>query len=227
MRRAPGGGVTSAGARRTQARLLPALRVATEVVRSFYSQRLAWVALLVSSSLLTYGGGAVMFWLHAVIREEPGPAIDKLHHWLLDSTLGFVALTPVVGLILPLAVWRASTLPPGRAKLQLRLYVAGTATAFTLVTGPGPFLHNVIAGAGTPLAVLAARTFGENEAEAMHAMHADPQSSLTGGMLQLGVGLPVYLACTWAALHLVRTVVTLSRQRPRRRAAAAELQTHG
>jgi len=133
------------------------------------------------------------------------------------GVLGFVALTPVLGLILPLAVWRASTITPARAKLRRHLYLVGTATTFTLVTAPGPFLHNVIAGAGTPLANLAARTFGENEAEAMRAMHAHPQSSVTEGILQLGVGLPVYLTCTWVALHFIRAAVTLSRQRPRRR----------
>jgi len=183
------------------------------VVRSFYAQPIAWVALFVSSAFLTYGGGAVMFWLHAVVRREPGPAIGNVHHWLLDSTLGFVALTPVLGLILPLAVWQARPALPDHPT-RLPVYVVAAATLFTLFTGPGPLLHNVVAGAGTPLADLAARVFGENEEAAVHAMHAKPQSPFSESLLQVGVGLPVYLACTWLALQLVRTVTRMAREWP-------------
>jgi len=78
----------------------------SEAVTAFYRQPLAWVALLVSTLLLSFGGGAVMFWFHAVLRGEQGPAIGYVDHWLLDSSLGFFALTPVLALICPWACGR-------------------------------------------------------------------------------------------------------------------------
>jgi hypothetical protein len=183
-----------------------------DVVRSFYRRPIAWVALLVSAAFLTYGGGAVMFWFHAIVRGEAGPAIDNVHHWLLDSTLGFVALTPVLGVILPLAVWHAGGGGEPHAKARRWVYVSAAAVLFTLVTGPGPLLHNKVAGAGTPLAELATDVFGEKPTTMSHDDHG-PTSPLTEGALQLGVGLPVYLACIWLALGFVRLTVRASRRR--------------
>ena len=198
---------------RARRRLRAFLTSWVTLVRSFYSQPIAWLALLVTSALLTYGGGAVMFWLHAIVRGEAGPAISDFHHWVLDSTLGFIALTPVLGLILPIAAWQAGDTGEGdRPRVRLGVYVATTTALFTLVTGPGPLLHNVVAGAGTPLAQLAARLFGEDEEAAMHSMHAPSHSAVSEGALQLAVGLPVYLACTWMALQLVRSIVRLTRR---------------
>ncbi len=187
-----------------------ALRLWIDVVRSYYLQPVAWVSLLVSAAFLTYGGGAVMFWVHAILRKEAGPAIADSHHWLLDSTLGFVALTPILAVILPLAVWHAG----GRDQTRPRLwvYVIAVTTVFTLFTGPGPLLHNTIAGGGTPLANLATRVFGEDEQAAMHAMHEMPMahSPVSEGLLQVAIGLPVYLVCTWLSLQLVRTCARLA-----------------
>ena len=45
-------------------------------------------------------------------------------------------------------------------------------------------------------------------------MHAHEQNPVTKGLLQLCVGLPVYLACTWIALHLIRAATRFARQRP-------------
>ena len=182
-------------------------------MRCFYGRPIAWAALVVSAAFLTYGGGAVMFWFHAVVREEAGPAIHDLHHWLLDSTLGFVALTPVLAVILPLAVWHASAAAEPGARARLWVYVAATATLFTLFTGPGPLLHNAIAGFGTPLADLATRVFGEVPGAVTDGMHVHARSALTEGLLQLCVGLPVYTTCTWLALGLVRMCVRATRRR--------------
>ena len=149
-----------------------------------------------------------MFWLHAILRGEAGPAIDNVHHWLLDSTLGFIALTPVLAVIVPLAAWRAST--DGRRPDSG--YILATATVFTAFTGPGPLLHNLVAGAGTPLANLATRIFGENAAVAMRSMHAPSRSPLSEGLLQLCVGFPVYVVCCWLALRCVRLAIATARQ---------------
>ena len=183
------------------------LAFVAEAVCGFYRRPLGWMALLVSSAFLTYGGGAAMFWLHAVLRGEAGPAIDNVHHWLLDSTLGFIALTPVLAIIVPLAALRASS--DGRRPDSG--YILATATVFTAFTGPGPLLHNLVAGAGTPLANLATRIFGENTAVAVRSMHAPSHSPVSEGLLQVLVGYPVYLLCTWLALRLIRFSVTATR----------------
>ena len=175
------------------------------VFRSFYGETLGWASLFLTSFLLAYGGGAVMFWLHAIYRGERGPAISDWSHWLLDSTLGFVALTPVLFFILPAALW-VLTRGDGSRRLGLWSYVAVVATAFTLVTGPGPLLHNSIAGHGTWLADLATRVFGHDSQIAERNMHAMEHSHLTEGVLQIAVGFPVYVALAWLALRLVKAM---------------------
>ena len=48
-------------------------------VRTFYAQHRGWRGLLISSLILTYAGGAVMFWYHAIYLGEGGPAISPWH----------------------------------------------------------------------------------------------------------------------------------------------------
>lgn len=199
----------SRGERFRRLKPVRAVSLAIEVVRSFYQRPIAWLALVVSAAFLTYGGGAVMFWLHAVVRGEAGPAIDHVHHWLLDSTLGFIALTPVLAVILPLAAWRAG----GEGRSPDSGYILASATVFTVFTGPGPLLHNMVAGAGTPLANLATRIFGADAAVAARSMDAQSHSALSEGVLQILVGFPVYLLCTWLALRFVRFCVRATRPR--------------
>ena len=181
-----------------------ALRRWAGSVRGFYGHPIAWAGLIVSAAFLTYGGGAVMFWFHAIVRGEDGPAIHNMHHWLLDSTLGFIGLTPILALILPLSVRQATDTGGPRPRVRLGVYVAATAFTFTAFTGPGPLLHNAVAGAGTPLADLATRVFGEVQDERAHDLHVRPRSPVRESLLQLGVGLPVYTTCTWLALAVVR-----------------------
>ncbi len=50
--------------------LAPTSRLSLQTVRAFYAQPLARRVLLASSILLAYGGGAAMFWLHAIHRGE-------------------------------------------------------------------------------------------------------------------------------------------------------------
>lgn len=187
------------------------LRSTGRAVRAFYRQPIAVVALVVSSALLTYGGGAVMFWFHAIFRGEQGPAIGDLYHWLLDSSLGFVALTPILAVILPFGVWAASRTTDAAAGSRAA-YVTAVAALFTLTTGPGPFLHNLVAGSGTPLAEVATDVFGHDRTVAARTMHVHDRSALAEGALQLVVGLPVYLGATWLSVVLVRWAVGRGRR---------------
>src|SRR3954447_18486053 len=63
---------------------------------SYYREPLSWLALGVTSVILCYGGGAAMFWFHSEHLGEGGPNIPWYVHWLLDSTFGFLVLTPAL-----------------------------------------------------------------------------------------------------------------------------------
>ena len=173
-------------------------------IRAFYARPLAWGALLVTSGVLAYAGGGVMFWFHAIHRGEAGPPIADVWHWLFDSTLGFLALTPALFLILPgaLAAVHRAGVQGGRAGPAA--YVALVGVAFGVVTGPGPFLHDVLVGRGTFLARVAVSVFGTDPAVA--ARHVEAHSMLSEMALQVLVGTPVYVVAALLALVLVRAL---------------------
>jgi len=176
---------------------------AARALRSFYSRPIAWGGALVTSAVLAYLGGAVMFWLHAIYRQEHGPAIGHVQHWMLDSTLGFIALTPVVFLLLPTVLWLRTK--SGRsARVRLGAYVLVVGALFAVVTGPGPYLHNRLVGAGTPLARLATSVFGVDPGVQARSMHGKDHSAISEGALQIAVGMPLYSLLTLGAVELVR-----------------------
>jgi len=156
----------------------------TAAVLGHYDDHGARAQALALSVALTYGGGAAMFWLHAIYRGEQGPPIANAWHWLLDSTLGFVALTPAVLLLVPLA----ATLTKGRTA---GFTVVGA--AFGVLTTPGPVLHNLVAGAGTPLARLATKVFGADPGVVSANAGTVSHSAISEVALQLLIGLPVYV----------------------------------
>jgi hypothetical protein len=180
-----------------------------EHLRSFYSRPLGWVALLVTSVALSYGGGGAMFWLHALVRGERGPAIADWAHWLFDATLGFVALTPALFLILPAALW---ALRRGGRQVRVRpvAYMTLVGALFGLVTGPGPLVHNLMVGPESVLGRLAVSIFGHDPAVAMRNAHAPSHSVISEAVLQVAVGVPVYIASGAFALVLVRALTKRS-----------------
>ena len=181
------------------------------ILRAFYSRPLAYAAAVFVSATLAYVGGGVMFWLHAIYRGENGPPIDYWQHWLLDSTLGFVALTPVVLLLLPAVLWTLGWQGSKSDGVRVGAYVLVVGTMFALVTGPGPLLHNAIAGAGTPLTNLATDVFGRDARIAQEQADAPERSAFTEGVLQIAVGIPAYSLLTLASIGVVRRVVRLGR----------------
>ncbi len=182
-----------AGGRAAAVRTL-AHRAATEV-RGYYGTRQARLRLAATSLTLSYVGGAAMFWLHAIYRGEQGPPIANAWHWMIDSSLGLVGLAPVLLVLLPLARALAAKFPRAEA-----LLIGGL---FALVTTPGPFLHYSIAGPETPLARLATSIFGSNPAVIASHVGAVEHSLISESLLQLVVGLPVYVLLAqllWSAL---------------------------
>ena len=179
---------------------LQRVRAVVRETGEYYADRHARRLLAVTSLLLTYGGGVVMFWFHAIYRGEQGPAINDVSHWFLDSTLGFIALTPVIVFLIPAA--ERVALATGSRYRRVVFYAVLVGASFALVTGPGPALHNLVAGEGQPLANWATDVFGHDPGVAERALTAEHRSHLTEGLLQVALGIPVYIGLSWLATHL-------------------------
>jgi hypothetical protein len=185
---------------------LMALRVrnAGRALRSFYAEPVAWVALVVTSGVLAYAGGAVMFWFHALYRGEQGPAISPWYHWLLDSSLGFFGLMPAVFFILPAALWILQRTRQGSRLANTGRYVAVVGAIFAAVTGPGPVLHDLIAGRGTWVARSAQTLFGMDPSvahrpEVVHSLVSE-------SLWQVALGIPLYIALACLGVVTIRMI---------------------
>ncbi|MEA2500183.1 MAG: hypothetical protein QOD01_294 [Actinomycetota bacterium] len=187
-------------------RELAALRVrnAGRALRSFYADPVAWVALVVTATVLAYAGGAVMFWFHAIYRGEQGPAISPWYHWLLDSSLGFFGLTPALFLILPAALWILQRTRQGSRLANTGRYVAVVGAIFAAVTGPGPVLHDLIAGRGTWLARSAQTLFGVDRS-VLHRQEV-AHSLVSESLWQVALGIPVYIALACLGVVTIRMI---------------------
>jgi hypothetical protein len=182
--------------------LVATRRAAARGLRAFYSRPVGWLALGVTSTFLAYGGGGVMFWFHAVHRKE-GPPINHWWHWLFDSSLGFLVLTPALFLILPGALWAVKRAGVRGGPPLTAAYVVVVGALFGVVTGPGPFLHNALVGRDAPLGRLAVHVFGTDpgvvQAPAVH-------STLSESVLQVVLGVPTYAVAGLLALMVVRAL---------------------
>jgi hypothetical protein len=177
-------------------------------VIDYYRDPLAVLGFAVSAILLIYVGGAIMFWYHAVLLDEGGPAISWYSHWLLDSTFGFVGLTPALLLIMPLATiaaTRASVLNP-RAVPWIYSGLAGL--LFALATVPGPIAHDMLVGRGTWLANQVTQAIGDPSAQLAPGAEYPTLIAMT---LQLGFAIPIYMALTAVSVIAVRRLVALRR----------------
>jgi hypothetical protein len=185
---------------------------AADALVAFYSRPIAWIACLATSLTMAYAGGAAMFWVHAIQRGEAGPAISDVAHWFLDSTLGFVGLTPAVFVLLPAAMAVTKRLAARSVRARLAAFVTVTGIGFAVLTVPGPAAHGIIAGQNTPLAQAAEQVFGDDPTIAARNARAADHSAVSEGLVQLLVGVPVYLMCAGLALVAVRTGVKVARR---------------
>lgn len=181
----------------------PHMRPIMQAMVDFYRDRLSWLALAVTSVLMCYIGGAAMFWFHAVKLGEGGPAISWQAHWLLDSTFGFVVLTPVLLVLLPMATWAAQALGRGADRLVPWLYAVIAGTAFAVVATPGPIAHDLVVGRGTWLATEVTRLIG-NPGAVLPPKHEYPV--LAALTQQFGAGVPLYVALMGLAVLVVRVI---------------------
>jgi hypothetical protein len=164
-------------------------------VLDHYRDPVAALSLVATSLLLAYGGGAVLFWFHAIYLGEAGPSLIPVMHWAVDSTLGFLALTPPLALLLPLALRKAEhprtgVVPPWRFAL-----IAGT--AFTIVTAPGPLVHDATVGQGKWLAARITLLLTKHLGSwVFRRPGAGPEAEvpwLANVLLQVDVGWPTYV----------------------------------
>ncbi|SMD20945.1 hypothetical protein [Kibdelosporangium aridum] len=163
-------------------------------VAEFYRDPLARVTLLVTSLLLCYVGGAAMFFVHAIHFNEGGPAISPYLHWALDSSFGFIALTPIIAVLLPLTVW----LIRGRPRWLFPLVFG---LSFAVITIPGPLAHDMFVARGTPIAAFVTHHFGD------HSIVMPPPTEYTALAKmthQFVAGLPVYVVLSIVAYWVIR-----------------------
>jgi hypothetical protein len=189
-------------------RLLTVLRPRTylEIFLGFYSDRAARLALIVSSLILAYGGGAIMFWFHAIYLQEGGPAISNTTHWLLDSTVGFIGLTPAIALMLPVTAWIATD-PAQPFRVRPAWYAIVGGTMFAFITAPGPLLHNALVGRGTWIADQATAAWGTGQVPVGTPRHFPPLQDMT---MQVLAGLPTYIPLMLLCLLVVRGMTRLA-----------------
>jgi hypothetical protein len=195
--------------RRLKPGTLPTPRQLLAALFRFYRTPGSRLALIITSVLLCYGGGLLMFWFHSVALGEGGPNISWYSHWLLDSTFGFIGLTPVLFVLLPLASWMAQRVAgPGQAPWTW-VYVGTVTGLFSLATVPGPIAHDNIVGRGTWMAAQVTQMIGDPTAPP-HPRHVYPiYAELTQ---QLGAAVPIYLALTTLSVLVVRRVMALRRR---------------
>lgn len=204
----PNGALAGLRPRRVLRRLVIGLwpRVLAQIVRSFYADRLGSVALLMCAVILTYGGGAAMFWFHAIYLGEGGPAISPWLHWALDSTAGFIGLTPPISIILPVAAWvtapASGSINPAGSRRPIRFAVIG-GVLLALVAAPGPVLHDTFLGRGTWLADQITEWWGGHE---YHEWTGTPQEASIPVKIgqQIAAGALIYVCLMWIAVCLLR-----------------------
>jgi hypothetical protein len=177
-------------------------------VVDYYRDPLAVFGFAVSALLLIYVGGMVMFWYHAVLLNEGGPAISWWSHWLLDSTFGFIGLTPALLLIMPIATiaaTRGGALNP-RAVPWIYSGIAGL--LFAVATTPGPVAHDMLVGRGTWLANQVTQVIGDPAAQLAPGAEYPVLIAMT---MQFGFAIPLYIGLTAVSVLAVRRVTALRR----------------
>lgn len=175
-------------------------------VRAFYADRVAIGVLLLCGLVVGYGGGAVMFWFHSIYLNEGGPAISPWLHWFIDSTAGFIGLTPALAIVLPATAWLAArgTSPIGSLRYAV---VAGTLLA--LLAAPAPIIHDEFIGRGTWMAQQMTELWGHSHQPTGRKQEV---SVVVAIEQQVAVGIPIYVAVLWLTVMSSRFVTRLARR---------------
>jgi hypothetical protein len=181
-------------------------RGARGLVRGFYRDPVAWIGLAFFSLVLTYLGGAIMFWFHALYLGEGGPAISPWLHWALDSSAGCLGLTIPIAVILPVAAWAALD-RHGHINAGVFSLVGGVLLALT--TAPAPLFHNNFLARGTWLAERLTSLVGSQQYAVPVDVH-EHESVLFEMAQQVVAGIPTYVPLMFIALMVARGVIRLA-----------------
>jgi len=174
-------------------------------VIDFYRDPISWLALVITSVMLCYVGGAAMFWFHAEYLGELGPAIPWYDHWALDSTFAFILLTPALVVIMPLTAWLANRTAGKHGPDAVPwAFAAAAGAAFAVATIPGPLAHDLFMGRGTWLANHVTQWLGYPPAPPV--LDHEHGGALAAFAQQFGFGLPLYIVLTFLALVLVHSI---------------------
>jgi hypothetical protein len=185
------------------------------VVRAFYADPLAWTGLAVAMLVLTYGGGAVMFWFHAVYLGEGGPAISPWLHWAMDSSAGCIGLTPAIALIIPLAAGTSLEDRPGGGSVRVRpgLFALVGGVLLAVVTAPAPLVHDTLLARGTWLGEKATTMWGGQHSVSHGVLYEKGSAWFEMGQ-QVVVGILTYVPLMFVTLMAVRVIGGRARRRP-------------
>lgn len=174
-------------------------------IRVFYSDRIAYAIVLLCGVVVGYAGGAVMFWFHSIYLNEGGPAISPWLHWFIDSTVGFLALTPVLAVVLPAAAWLTAK---GERRTGSLRYAVVAGTLLALIAMPAPIIHDEFIGRGTWMAAQITDLWGQGHHPTGRAREVSVVVAL---QQQLAAGIPIYVAVLWLTVAVSRTVTRLGR----------------
>jgi hypothetical protein len=128
---------------------------------------------------------------------------------LLDSTFGFLALTPALVVLMPVAAWVAGALAGGVSRLIPWMYTVVCGVLFAAVTTPGPIAHDLIVGRGTWIANHVTTLLGDPAAAPAASDNYPRLAQLTQ---QFGAGVPLYVLLTGLVVWQIRAVLA---RRPR------------
>jgi hypothetical protein len=155
-----------------------------------------------------------MFWFHAIYLGEGGPSISPYLHWALDSTAGFLGLTPAIAIIIPLAAWTAMEPGPGGARIGRvragRFALVG-GVLLALVTAPAPLFHDNFLARGTWLGEHITDMWGGSQYVSAHVHHEVEASPLFEMGQQVVAGIPTYIPLMFVGLLLARAMARLGR----------------
>jgi len=185
------------------------------LVRDFYSDRIAWAGLIVTALILTYGGGAAMFWFHCFYLGEGGPAISPWLHWAIDSSAGLIGLTFPIAIIIPIAAWTAMKPAAhggqvGRVRILRYAFIGGALLA--LVTAPAPLFHDHFLARGTWLADHITNMWGGPQYLSTHVHQEQEATPWLQMVQQVSFGIPTYVPLTFLALLITRELTAVGRR---------------
>jgi hypothetical protein len=185
---------------RSFGRLIPRPRDLVDGFIAYYRDPLARRVLLITTLVMSYAGGLAMFWYHAEHLGEAGPNIPWGFHWLLDSTLGFIGLTPALAIMLPLVSDLTARLSSDARRVRW-IFTGLMGLGFAVATIPGPLVHYHLIGRETWLGEHLTALFGNANAP---VPAANEYAAFVAMRLQFTSAIPLYVGLMAITVMAIR-----------------------